>query len=211
MTRSHLHRAVPALALGLLCLTAAAAPPSPTGSRELDPSIADRLPRPEVSELRRVCAQPFENRGTFVMGANVTGAGASSDFVPENRYLEIRQVRATLRGPGLSAGDLSASVSGDSGWYDMRLSHNAIVWTAAADGPLYADRGSRIKFVAYRNSGSDRAVTGDYVMRGCLLDRLPQLITRPDLDVPRLPKKRLTPREPVEMTPLRRPAVRTGS
>lgn len=210
MTRSHMQRAVPALALGLLCLTTAAAPP-PTGSRELDPDIADRLPRPDVSELRRACAQPFENRGTFVMGANVTGAGASSDFVPETRYLEIRQVRATLRGPGLSAGDLSASVSGDSGWYDMRLSNNAILWTAAADGALYADRGSRIKFVAYRSSGSDRAVTGDYVMRGCLLDRLPQLITRPDIDVPRLPKKRLTPREPVEMTPLRRPVVRTGS
>ena len=209
MTRSRLRHAVPAFALGVLCLTAAAAPP-PTGSRERDPDIADRLPRPEVPALRRVCAQPFENRGTFVMGANVTGAGASSAFVPENRYLEIRQVRATLRGPGLSAGDLSASVSGDSGWYDMRLSNNAIIWTAAADGPLYADRGSRIKFVAYRNSGSDRAVTGDYVMRGCLLDRLPQLVTRPDIDVPRLPKKRLTPREPVEMTPLRRPALRTG-
>ena len=164
-----------------------------------------------MSEVRRVCAQPFENRGTFVLGANFSGAGAASEFIPADRYLEIRQVRATLRGPGLSAGDLGVSVSGDDGWYGMRLVNDSIVWTAAADGPLYADRGSRITFVAYRNSGKDRAVTGDYVMRGCLVDRLPQRITRPDIEVPRLPKKLLTPREPVEMTPLRRPAVRSGN
>jgi len=209
MIRFHFRRAVPVLALALLCCTASAAPPPP-GSRVLDPKIADRLPRPEVPEVRRLCAQPFENRGTFVMGVNVTGAGASSDFIPGNRYLDIRQVRATLRGPGLSAGDLAASVSGADGSYDMRLVDDAIVWTAAADGPLHADRGSRIKFVAYRTGGSNREVTGDYLIRGCLVEQVPLRITRPDIDVPRLPKKRLTPREPVEMVPLRRPAVRAG-
>lgn len=209
MIRSRLQRPVPVLALGLLCLTAAAAPPPP-GSRELDPSIADRLPRTDVPELRRVCAEPFENRGTFGLPVRTSGAGAASEFIPGNRYLEIRQVRASLRGPGLWAGDLGVSVSGDSGWYGMRLVNDAVVWTASADGPLYADRGSRITFVAYRNSGTDRAVTGDYVIRGCLVEQLPLRITRPDIEVPRLPKKRLTPREPVEILPLRRPAVRTG-
>ena len=58
--------------------------------------------------------------------------------------------------------------------------------------------GTRIKFVAYRNSGYDQALTGDYVMSGCLVDKLPALSTRPDIRAPRLPKKRLTPLEPVE-------------
>ncbi|MGO3127478.1 MAG: hypothetical protein ACTIJY_05360 [Luteimonas sp.] len=60
-------------------------------------------------------------------------------------------------------------------------------------------------FVAYRNTGIDRAVTGDYMIRGCLVEQPRLRITRPDIDVPRLPKKRLAPREPVEMMPLRRP------
>ena len=110
----------------------------------LDPKITDRLPLPEAPALRRVCAQLIVNRGTFELGVNASGARASSDFMPADRDLEIRHVRAALRGTGLWAGDLGISVSGDIGWCGMRRVGDTIVWTAAADCPLYADRGSRI-------------------------------------------------------------------
>jgi hypothetical protein len=80
-----------------------------------------------------------------------------------------------------------------------------VVYNSAQDGVLYADRGSRIKFVAYRNGGYDQALTGDYVMSGCLVDKLPALSTLPDVRAPRLPKKRLTPLEPVERPRVVRP------
>ena len=51
-------------------------------------------------------------------------------------------------------------------------------------------------------------MSGEYVIRGCLVDRVPQEITRADIDTPRLPDRRLTPREPVEMTPWRHLAVK---
>ena len=192
------------MVLATACLQLAAAPPD--SSRPIDPRLTDRLPQ-DIRPVTLLCAQPFENRGTFELPVGTSGGGASSDFVPENRYLDIREVRASLRGPGLRAGDLAARVSGADGWYEMRRVDDEIVWTAGVDGPLYADRGTRIKFVAYRD-GTGQAITGDYLFRGCLVDSVPRRVTRPDLDVPRLPKKRLTPREPVEMVPLQRPAVR---
>ncbi len=204
MQRRHLRLAA-LLSMTVVCLPAATTPPDT--ARELGPHVADRLPQ-DIRPVTLLCAQPFENRGTFELPAGTSGGGASSDFVPENRYLEIREVRASLRGPGLRAGDLAARVSGADGWYEMRRVDDEIVWTAGVDGPLYADRGTRIKFVAYRDS-TGQTITGDYLFRGCLVDSVPRRVTRPDLDVPRLPKKRLTPLEPVEMVPLQRPAVRT--
>ena len=194
------------LSLLVCCSPALAAPPDRT--RELGPHVADRLAR-DIRPVTLMCAQPFENRGTFELPVRYSGAGASSDFIPEDRYLDIREVRASLRGQDLRAGDLGVRVSGADGWYDMRLVDDAIVWTADVDGPLYADRGTRIKFVAYRDD-TTQAVTGDYLFRGCLVDSVPRRVTRPDIDVPRLPKKRLTPREPVESLPMRRPVIRTS-
>ncbi|MEP6907940.1 MAG: hypothetical protein ABI858_08190 [Pseudoxanthomonas sp.] len=144
------------------------------------------------------CVQPFESKGTYVMQVNYSGGSASSDFIPANKFLEIRRVKATLRGAVLSAGNLSLTASGTDDWYDMRLENGAVVYSASKDGALYADRGTRIKFVAYRNSGYDQALTGDYVMSGCLVDKLPPITTQPDFRAPRLPRKKLTPVEPVE-------------
>ncbi|WP_101926269.1 MULTISPECIES: hypothetical protein [Luteimonas] len=196
-----------ACGLALLPAFAPSLSAAPPFSPELVAAFADWQP-PDISQVTRLCAQPFENSGSFVLQPRVTAGGAASDFIPADRHLEIREVRATLRGPGLRAGDLAVSVDGESGWYGMRREGAAIVWTAAADGPLHADRGSRIKFVAYRDAETDRAVSGDYRMRGCLVARVPSRLTRPDLDVPRLPEKRLTPLEPVERVPLRREGMR---
>ena len=32
------------------------------------------------------CAKPFENKGTYAMPVNYSGAGASSDFIPADKY-----------------------------------------------------------------------------------------------------------------------------
>lgn len=193
------------MVLAAACLQATAAPPDI--SRPIDPRLTDRLSQ-DARPVTLPCARPFEDRGTFELPVGTSGGGAASGFLPEDRYLEIREVRASLRGPGLRAGDLGVRASGADGWYDMRRVGDEIVWTARTDGALYADRGTRIKFVAYRD-GTGQAITGDYLFRGCLVDSVPRRVTRPELDVPRLPKQRLTPREPVELVPLQRSAVRT--
>jgi hypothetical protein len=193
---------LPALMLCAVCTALAAPPP---GSRELDPRVGDRIHAGDVRIRTMDCARPFENKGSYAMPVNYSGGGASSDFIPVDKYLEIRRIKATLRGLGLSAGNLSLSVSGTQEWYDLRLENGAVVYKSSQDGALYADRGSRIKFVAYRNRGYDQALTGDYEMSGCLIDKLPALSTWPDVRAPRLPKKRLTPLEPVERPRVIRP------
>ena len=185
------------------CWAAWAAPPA--GSRLSDSRIGDRIDPGAVKIQSVNCAKPFENKGTYAMPVNYSGGGASSDLIPADKYLEVRRIKATLRGAGLSAGNLSLSVAGTQEWYDLRLENGAVVYHSAQDGALYADRGSRIKFVAYRNSGYDQALTGDYVMSGCLVDKPPALSTLPDVRAPRLPKKRLTPLEPVERPGVVRP------
>jgi hypothetical protein len=203
MNRKHPILAPLSALLLCACWTALAAPPP--DSRELDPRVGDRIHAGDVKIRTMNCAKPFENKGTYAMPVNYSGGGASSDFIPADKYLEIRRIKATLRGPGLSAGNLAVSVSGTQDWYDLRLENGAVVYNSSQDGALYADRGTRIKFVAYRNSGYDQALTGDYVMSGCLIDKLPALATVPDVRAPRLPKKRLTPLEPVERPRLTRP------
>ncbi len=180
-----------------VCVVALAAPQD--DSRDLGQRAID-LPRPgEVEPMQTMnCARPFHNKGTYVMQVNYSSGSASSDFIPTDKYLEIRRVKVALRGPGLSAGNLALSTAGSDDWYDLRLEKGAVVYSAASDGALYADRGSRIKFVAYRNNGYGQALTGDYVISGCLVDTLPPIVTRPDLSAPHLPKKRPAPLQPVE-------------
>lgn len=196
------HRLPPSLAALCLCLCgmATAAPPP---NRELDKRTD--LPRPDVPVSSVRCARPFENRGTFVIPAGFSGAGASSRFIPADRFLELRRLKATLREPGLRAGNLALNAAGVDEWYDLRVENGAALYSAAKDGALYADRGTRIKFVAYRGNDHARAVTGDYLISGCLVDARPPITTVPDIRAPRLPKKRLTPPEPVEVrTPVQR-------
>jgi len=201
-TKNRILAPLPAL---LICACWAAWAAPPPDNRQLDPRIGDRIDPGGVKIQTMNCAKPFENKGTYAMPVNYSGGGASSDFIPADKYLEIRRIKATLRGAGLSAGNLSLSVSGTQEWYDLRMENGAVVYSSSQDGALYADRGTRIKFVAYRNSGYDQALTGDYVMSGCLVDKLPARVTRPDIRVPRLPKKRLTPLEPVERPLVTRP------
>lgn len=186
---------LPTLLLAVCACAAAAAPPE---RRQLDHGVGD-LAAPADAPIRTLaCARPFENTGTYTMPAHYSSGSASSDFIPADKLLEVRRVKATLRGSALSAGNLSLIESGSDNWHDMRLEHGAVAYSASTDGALYADHGTRIKFVAYRNGGYDQALTGDYVMSGCLVDVRPSLVTRPDLRVPRLPKERLTPVQPVE-------------
>jgi hypothetical protein len=186
------HLLLPALLL--LPLSTVAADP-PTG--RLNDRVSG-VPRPDVPMTRLACAHPFENRGTYRMDAGFSGAGASSDFIPAGKFLEIRSVKATLHGSALSAGNLGLAAGGAFAWYDLRVDKGAVVYSASRDGALYADGDTRIKFVAYRNGGYDQALDGDYAMSGCLVDAVPPRLTRPDVRAPRLPKKRLTPLEPVE-------------
>jgi len=199
MNSHRIHRARTALALALLTLTAAAVARPPSGSLD---ERASGLPRPDVPITSVLCAHPFDNRGAYRMDAGFSGAGASSAFIPAGKFLEIRSVKATLHGSELSAGNLGATAGGAFAWYDLRVDKGAVVYSASRDGALYADGNTRIKFVAYRNGGYDQALSGDYAITGCLVDSVPPRVTRPDMHLPRLPKKRLTPLEPVEMKKL---------
>jgi hypothetical protein len=194
----HLTHSRHALALLVLALPMAAnaAPPPPPGA--LDGRSAQSLHTDTPLIKYMVCAHPFESRGSYTMGVDYSGSGASSDVIPAGKFLEIRSVKANLHGQALSAGNLGVTSGGGFAWYDLRVDNGSIVYSASHDGALYADGNTRIKFVAYRDGGEHRAMTGDYVMRGCLVDTVPPRLTKPDIRLPRLPKKRLTPLEPVE-------------
>ena len=196
MTRRLFQLSSSALAFSLVSLCAAQRATPPTSSPLQRSAVESRL---EVTRAPSSCLVPFESHGTYRIGANYSGAGASSDLVPAGKVLDIHRVKITLAEPVLRAGNLGVVSGGVFAWYDLRVDNAAVVFSSYRDGALYADGGTAVKFVAYRNGDSSRAVHGTYVISGCLLDHAPRRISVPDATVPRLPKKRLTPLEPVEL------------
>lgn len=185
------------LAIASMASTATAAPPV---ARPLDERAATGLPRPDISVLTSRCARPFEDRGSYTIPAGYSGAGTSAKAIPAGRVLQVRSVTITLAEPDWRGAHLGLWTQGDFAWYPLRQSRGEAVFRVAEDGPLYADGGGQtFKFVSYRASGYDRPARGTYVVRGCLLDRIPPWVTRPDIRVPRYPKRVLTPLEPVEL------------
>ena len=186
------------LALVVLALAGAtqAAPPQ---SKPLDRRAID-LPAPDLSVLVSRCAHPFEDRGQYRIPAGYSGEGASSKPIPTGKFLQLRSVAITLDEADWRGAHLGAWTHGEFAWYPLRLQGGAAIYQVDVDGPLYVDGGGgTFKFVSYRAQGYDRPASGTYVLRGCLVDRIPAWVTVPDMRVPRYPKKRLTPLEPVEM------------
>jgi hypothetical protein len=167
------------------------------------------MPRPAPSTTTVACPRPFEDKGVFKIKAGYSGDGASTGFIPPGVFLEIRRIKATLRAPGAYAANLGMNSGGAFAWYDLRMENGSAVFSASKDGALYADGGSRVKFVVYRNQGNDLEATGDYVVSGCLVDEIPLRLRRPDMQVPRLPPQTPARPGPVEKAvPVRTP--RTG-
>ena len=192
-TTSRLSFALLALCLGSV---AAAAPP---GSRTLDERAID-LTRPDVSILLSRCAHPFEDRGIYQIPAGYSGAGTSAKAIPAGKFLQVRTVTITLSESDWRGAHLGVWTHGDFAWYPLRMHNGSAVFRVKDDGPLYADGGGQtFKFVSYRAQGYDRPASGTYVVRGCLLDRIPIWVTKPDIRVPHYPKKVPTPLEPVEL------------
>ncbi|MET0815333.1 MAG: hypothetical protein ABWX88_09100 [Pseudoxanthomonas sp.] len=195
-------------ALLALCLGSAVAA-APPATRPLDSRVID-LPRPDVSLLTRRCAHPFEDRGTYQIPAGYSGAGTSAKAIPVGKFLQVRTATVTLAESDWRGTHLGVWTNGDFAWYPLRMHNGAAVFGVGEDGPLYADGGGQtFKFVSYRARGYDRPANGTYVVRGCLLDSIPTWVTKPDMRVPRYPKKVLTPLEPVELWDgVRRPMQR---
>ena len=200
-------RPAPALAtvaLGLLAasMTAAAAPPADAAqgvSAQADRAVTLPSPKPDVSVLTARCLMPYLDRGTYTIPARYSGAGTSTKPVRAGKVLQVRSVTITLAERDWRGAHLGVWTAGNFAWYPLRMHGGNAVFRVDADGPLYADGGGQtFKFVSYRAQGHDRPASGTYEVRGCLLDRIPVWVTRPDLRVPRYPKKVLTPLEPVE-------------
>ena len=199
MTRRLFQLSSSALAFSLVSLGAAHGATPPVDS-PLQRSAADSLLDATRAPTR--CLVPFESHGTYRIGASYSGAGASADVVPAGKVLDIHRVQITLAEPVLRAGNLGVVSGGVFAWYDLRVDDAAVVFSSHRDGALYADGGTAVKFVAYRKGDNSRAVRGGYVISGCLVDHVPRRVSVPDATVPRLPKKRLTPLEPVELKTL---------
>lgn len=184
-----------ALAL-CVCSQVAAAPPS---DHVLDQRVIN-APVPDITILSSPCARPFEDRGTYQIPAGYSGAGTSAKAIPANKFLQVRTVTITLDEPGWRGAHLGIWTHGNFAWYPLRTESGSAVFRVKDDGPLYADGGGQtLKFVSYRAQGYNHPAKGTYLIRGCLLDRIPIWVTKPDVRVPRYPKKVLTPLEPVEL------------
>lgn len=187
------------LAVALFALEVCNAAAAPPEIRPLD-ERAINLPRPDLSILTSRCVNPYQDRGSYQIPAGYSGAGTSAKPIPAGKYLQVRTVTITLEEADWRGAHLGIWTHGDFAWYPLRMENGAAVFHVEYDGPLYADGGGQtFKFVSYRARGYDRPAKGTYLIRGCLLGRIPQWVTLPDLRVPRYPKKVLTPREPVEL------------
>ena len=194
-------RRAPALAtatLGLALVSTGLAA-SQADPPRVDTAPASTLPRPDVSILTSRCAQAYLARSTYTIPAGYSGAGTSTTPVPDGKVLQVRSVTITLAERDWRGAHLGVWTGGRFAWYPLRTQGGNAVYRVGTDGPLYADGGGQtFKFVSYRAQGYDRPASGTYVVRGCLLDRIPIWVTRPDVRVPRYPKQVPTPLEPVE-------------
>ena len=198
MELAHRSSARSALATALLSFTmaAVAGPQSARIDKRLLPNqIGHEIP------LKLLCAHPFENHGTYRLGVNVAGSGASSDVIPAGKFLQVNFVQATLKDSAPVAGDIGVVSAGEFGWHHMRVHNGAVEYNTSRDDALYADGNTLIKFVAYREHGFDHAVSGDYVMRGCIVDALPPITTEPRIEVPYIPKTHWQSGNPIESKP----------
>ena len=83
----------------------------------------------------------------------------------------------------------------------MRVRNDAVEYKASSDGALYADGKTLVKFVASREHGFDQVVSGDYVIRGCIVDSLPPITSKPRIEVPYVPKTHWQSRDAIESKP----------
>ena len=176
---------------------ALAAPPREDPSKQ---PIA--LPGPVTSPVSLACRRPFEDKGVFGIRAGSSGEGTHTPFIPGGGFLEIRYFKATLHAPGAYAADLGLMTKGRFAWHTLRAENGTIIFNQAET--LYADGQTRVKFVVYRNQGNDVEARGDYIVRGCLVDRIP-LRLKPVIEVPHLPPQVPSRPGPVEkQAPMRK-------
>jgi hypothetical protein len=185
-----------AIALLALCAGAEARPPEQDQTK-----IPQGIELHGTPMLKKVCLRPFTRRGTFQLEPNYSGAGGGFTF-DQPGFLQIRHLQAWLHVPGTTAGNLGATTNNAFHWYDMEMRNGKADYSAAQDGAVYADSNSWVKVVVYRNDHLDQRVSGEYVLEGCVVDRIPERVRKPDSQLPRLPPKLLTPLEPVEKTRL---------
>lgn len=181
-----------AIALLALCARADARPPEQDKTK-----IPQGIELHGTPMLKKMCLRPFTRRGTFQLEPNYSGAGGGFTF-DQPGFLAIRHMTAWLHVPGTVGGNLGANARGIFNWYDMEMRNDKADYSSATDGALYADSNSWVKVVVYRNDHLDQRVTGEYVLDGCVVDRIPERLRKADSQLPRLPPKILTPLEPVE-------------
>jgi hypothetical protein len=187
---------IASLLLLFATIACAAALPAFAQTTEAPPRITLEPPFDHVRDIR-LCARPFERRGSVQLRAGF--GGSTGEFnAPANAILRIDRVRTTLRVPGLRASAVGASTEGNLVWYRMGIADGSGRFPADG-GPtaVYADPGRLVKIEINRSGSSNTTATGDYVLNGCLVDRIPLRLEQPHIDPPRLPPKILLPGETV--------------
>ncbi|TDK27148.1 hypothetical protein E2F46_02740 [Luteimonas aestuarii] len=180
----------------LAAIATAIAAPAFAQTTDTPPRITLERPLEHVRDLR-LCVRPFEHRGSVVLRPGYSGS-TGSFLSPESAILRIDRVRTTLRAPGLRASALGTTVDGRFTWIPMTIADGSGRFPPVG-GPAaaYADRGTLVKIEINRNTSSTGTVTGDYVLNGCLVDRIPVRMEQPHIDPPRLPPNIPLPGETV--------------
>jgi len=180
------------------------------GAQTMDQRKAEKIDGSIISTVplaQRLCARPFQHKGTVELGPGYSGS-VGEFTTPGNGILQIRSVKTTLRVAGMSGSAIGTWSNTRFGWHAMRVETGVGRYSSGHDEPVYADRSSLVKIEINRSGGNSTAVTGDYDLRGCLVDGIPQRVQLPDHPLPRLPPKVLTPLEPVEHEKMVQPAKR---
>jgi hypothetical protein len=180
------------------------------GAQVTDPPRMEIVPGidPTGIQVKNVsCARPFERRGTVALEIGYSGSVAEFT-TPDNAILEIRRIKTTLRVAGLSASAIGTRSNDVFAWHPMHVEAGIGTFAAGQEGAIHADRASLVKIEINRSGSIDAAALGDYALSGCLVDRIPERMRIPDMHLPRLPPKVLTPLEPVEqLKPARKPQI----
>lgn len=189
--------------LASLIATCAAAAQAQRNDRSVPPGI-ERVDS-AVRDIR-ICTRPFERRGTVQLRPGFSGSVGVLE-TPGSAFLRVDSVRTSLRAPGLHASALGVTTQGRFAWHTMTVADAAGRFPADT-GPraVYADGGGLVRIEINRLGSTAAPATGDYVLRGCLVDGVPPRLDRYHVDPPRLPPNILLPGEALR----RQPGTRDG-
>lgn len=155
-------------------------PPLPTEEARLSDAVLERMGlRPTPCPSKDV----FRYEGRFWHKLRVSVSGGAF-FAPRDRYLRIDRVATSMRGSVQTAGEVTTTVRRLKVTRELsRLSPRSPLWAwPSAVGkslPLYADKGASVDISSTRSGDLGKDAASEYIVTGCLVDRLPTMLEPP--------------------------------